>query len=110
MEINQLIKSNPLFNLFSSRLKRLGYKVVIKTLNNSLVVENNNYLSKIVNVYIVYDLDYSSRNTFNTSTLKNCLFGTTDIIKNTGKCNYMYSDYAISSDRAGTSSFGNDFV
>lgn len=38
------------------------------------------------------------------------MFGTTDIIKNTDKCNYMYSDYAISSDRAGTSSFGNDFV
>ena len=55
-----------LFNLFSPRLKRLGYKVGIKLLNDSLVVENNNYLTKIVNFYIVYDLDYWPRIQFNT--------------------------------------------
>ena len=36
-----------------------------------LAVEQNNYLSKIVNVYIVYDLDDWLRNPTNNIKLKN---------------------------------------
>ena len=39
-----------------------------------LAVEQNNYLTKIVNVYIVYDLDAWPRNSTNNSKSKNCLF------------------------------------
>ena len=37
-----------------------------------LVVEENNYVSKIVNVYVVYDLYTWPKNPLNNYTLKNC--------------------------------------
>ena len=53
-----LFKSNlkPLLNLLQPTIKQFGYKVAIPLVNNSLTVENNNYLTKIVNVYIAYGL------------------------------------------------------
>ena len=72
-----------------------------------LIVENNNHLTKLVNVYIVSDS--WPRNLLNTFTLKNCLFGATNITKNNDKSNYKYSDYGIVFDGKGTWSFRNDF-
>ena len=46
-----------------------------------LAVEQNNYLSKIVTVYIFYDLDMWPRNPINNFKFKNCLFGATSIVK-----------------------------
>ena len=37
-------------------IKLSGYKMGIKFGKDPLAVEQNNYLTKIVNVYIVYDL------------------------------------------------------
>ena len=45
-----------------------------------LVVEKNSYLTKIVNVYIVYNS--WPRNLTNNSKFKNCLFGETNMAKN----------------------------
>ena len=53
--------------------------------NNPLVAQQNNYLTKIVNVYIVYDLDVWPRNPTNNFNFKNCLFGATSIAKNSDK-------------------------
>ena len=50
-----------------------------------LVVQQNNYTTKIVNTYIVYDLDNCLKNMHNNFTLKNCLFGVTSIVKNGDK-------------------------
>ena len=50
-----------------------------------LAVEQNNYLTKIVNVYIVYDLAAWPRNLTNNLKFKNCLFGATNILKNSDK-------------------------
>ena len=47
-----------------------------------LAVEQNNYLIKIVNIYIVCDLDAWSKILFTNFTLKNCLFGVTNTVKN----------------------------
>ena len=47
--------------------------------------KQNNYLSKILNVYIAYDLDASPRNPTNNFKLKSCLFGATNIVKNNYK-------------------------
>ena len=44
-----------------------------------LAVEQNNYLTKVVNVYIVYDLDAWPRNSTNVFKTKNCLFGVTNV-------------------------------
>ena len=46
-----------LFKRLSLSMKRFGYKVGIKFLNGSLVLENNNYLIKFVNIYFVFGLD-----------------------------------------------------
>ena len=47
-----------------------------------LAVEQNNYTSKIVNIYIVYVLGAWSKNPTNNFKFKNCLFGATNIVKN----------------------------
>ena len=74
-----------------------------------LAVEQNNYLTKIVNVYIVYDLDAQSRNPINNFRFKNSLFGATIIVKNSDREKYVYSGYRITFDSAGSQSFDNDF-
>ena len=58
-------------------------------------MEQINYLTKGVNVYIVCDVD-------------NCLFGATTIVKNGNKEKWLYSDFGIGFNETGESSFGND--
>ena len=53
----------------------------IKFDKDPLAVEKNNYLTKIVNVYIVYDLNAWPKIPLRNVTLKNCLFGATNIVK-----------------------------
>ena len=50
-----------------------------------LAVEQNNYTTRIVNVYIVYFLDAWPRNPTNNFKFKNCLFDTTNIVKSSDK-------------------------
>ena len=38
----------------------------------------------------------------------NCLFGATNIVKNSNKEQYVYSGYGIAFDSAGSGSFDND--
>ena len=80
----------------------------IKFDKDLLAVEQNNYLRKIVNVYIVYDLDAWPRNHTNNFEFKNCLFGATSIVKNSDKEKYVYSGYGITFDIADSWSFDND--
>ena len=53
----------------------------IKFDKDHLAVEQNNYLTKIVNVYIFYDLDKWARNPTNNFKFKNSLFGASNIVK-----------------------------
>ena len=57
----------------------------IKFDKDPLTVEQNNYLTKILNVYIVYDLDAWQRNPTNNFKFKNCLFEAANIVKNSDK-------------------------
>ena len=52
---------------------------------NILAVEQKNYLSEIVNVYIVCHLDALPRNPTNSFKFKNCLFGASSVVKNSDK-------------------------
>ena len=74
---------------------------------NPLPVEQNNYLTKIVNAYIVYNLAARPRNPTNNFKFKNYLFGATSIVKNSDKENYVYSGYGITFDSASSWSFRN---
>ena len=59
---------------------------------------------KVVNVYIVYETGASGSND-NDTTLKNCLFGTITLAKNTDIDKYGYSGYGIGFDRRSSFSF-----
>ena len=77
---------------------------------NRLAVKRNNYETKIVNVYIVYDLDICPKNSTNSFWFKNCLFGATSIVKNSEKEKWALSIYGITFDGAGSWNFGNGFA
>ena len=51
-------KLKPLYTAFLHCIKLSAYKLGIKFDKDPLVVEQNNYLTKIANVYIVYELDF----------------------------------------------------
>ena len=82
----------------------------IKCDKDPLAVEQNNYLTKIVNFYIVCDLEAWPKIPLRNLTLKNCLFGATNIVKNSDKEKYMYSGYGITFDGNGKWNFGNGYV
>ena len=82
-------KLKPLYITFLHNLKLSGYRIGIKFDKNTLAVEQNNYLTKIVNVYIVYELYTWPRNPTNNFKFKNCLFGATNIVKNSDKGMYV---------------------
>ena len=65
----ELFKSRlePLYKAFLPNIKRFGYKIRMQFNKTALVVQDNNYSHKIVDVYIAYDLDYCPRNLLNNS-------------------------------------------
>ena len=63
-------------------IERSGYKVGIKFDRDPLAVEQNNCVTKLVNAYIVHDLDNWSNNPLMNFTLKDCLFDATNVVKN----------------------------
>ena len=50
-------KLKTLYTAFVNSITLFGYRIWIKFDKDSSAVEQNNYLTKIVNVYIVYNLD-----------------------------------------------------
>ena len=79
-----------LYTAFLYSLKRSGYNMGIKFDKDLSAVKQNNYLTKIVNAYIVYDLVVWSRNPTNDFKFKNCLFGATYIVKNSDKKSFEF--------------------
>ena len=71
----------PLHGTFLPNIEYFGYKIGIQFNSTSLVVEQNSYTTKTLNVYIVYDLDNWPNIPLNTFILKNCLFGATNRAK-----------------------------
>ena len=67
-------------------------------------------MTKIINVYIAYDLDPWPRNPNNNFKFKNYLFEATNIVKNSNQEEYVYSGYRITFDSAGSWTFDNDFT
>ena len=107
--------------IFSSKLKRIytaflqsikfsGYKLGTKFDKDPLPAERNNYVTKIGNACIVYELNAWPKNTTNNFRLKNCLFGATNRVKNDDKEKWVYSGYGIAFHGAGSWNFDNDFA
>ena len=93
-------KLKPLYTAFLNSMKLYEYRIGMKFDKDLLAVEEKIYLMKIVNVYIVYDLDAWPRNPTNNFKFKNCLFGATTIVKNNDKEKYVYNRYGITFDSA----------
>ena len=75
--ISKRVYTSKLKPLYTAFLHRLGVKLD----KGRFTVEQNNYVTKIVNAYIVYDLNAWPNNTLSNFKLKNCLFITTIIVK-----------------------------
>ena len=100
----------PVYTLFLHIIKLSGYKMGIRFDKDHLAAEQNNYLTKTIDVYIVYDLEPWLRNHTNNFKFKNCLFGATNIVKNSDKEKYVYSGSRITFDSVGSWGFVNDFA
>ena len=79
-------------------IKNFGYKIEIQCNSTPLVAEQNNYINKTVNAYIVNDLDDWN---FSNITLKNCLLGATNVRKYNDESKYAHSNYGIAFDGKG---------
>ena len=82
-------------------IKLSEYRIGIKF--DKDLLEQNSCFTKILNVYILHDLDTWPRNPITNFKFKNCLFGATTIVKN------AFSGYEITFDSAGFRSFENYF-
>ena len=86
-------KLKPIYTAFLHSMKLSVYRARIKTDNDVLAIIQNNYVTKIVNKYIVFELDVWRRIPLNNFKLKNCLFGATNTLTN--KNGEVYSGYGI---------------
>ena len=91
-------KLKPLHTSFWHSIKLSGYKMGIKFDKDPLAVEQINYLTKIIIVYIVYYLAVWPRNPTNNFKFKNYLFEATNIVKNSDQ----KSMYILDTDSAGS--------
>ena len=66
---------------------------------------NLDTLGKIVNIYIVYEINKKTSTTSSDPTLENCLFGAVTLTKNINIDKYGYSGYGIEFDRRSSFSF-----
>ena len=91
-------------------IKYFGNKIGIQFNNTPIVIEQNNYTSTVVYVYIVSDLDNWPKIPPQNFSLKKIftLFGATNIVKANHKEKYGYSDYGIAFNGKGEWNFGND--
>ena len=75
-----------------------------------LAVEQNNYLTKIVNFYIVSDIDAWPTIPLRKFTLNKCLFRATNIIRNSDKEKYVHTGSRKAFDGKGEWRFRNDYA
>ena len=67
----------------------------IKFDKDTLAVKKNDYATKIINACIAYDLDTWRNNPSRNFKLKNCLFGATNVVKNSYKEKGVHGGYGI---------------
>ena len=89
---------NPALNYYGTKIR---VKFTGSCLKQSKISYNH---GKVVNIYIVYELEASSSH-FDDPAIKNCLFGAITFTKNVDIDKYRYSGYGIGFDRGGSFSF-----
>ena len=99
-----------LYTAFLNSIKLSSWRTGIKADKEPLAVEQNNYLTKIVNIYIVYDLGPWPKVPLRNFTLKNYLLGAASVVKISDKERYVHSGYGIAFDGNGERSFDNEYA
>ena len=102
-------KLKPLYTAFLNSINVSQYRIKKKNDKDPLAVEQNSYLTKILNVQIVYDLDAWPKNSNNNFKFKNYLFKATNIVKNNDKKACIQWIW-VAFDSASSQSFDNDFA
>ena len=85
-----------LFFLCNILLFCIAVNLGIKFDKDSLVVVKNIYPTKVVNGYIVYELDTCAKISLNNFKIKDCLFGVTNIVTNNHKAQWDNSSLSHS--------------
>ena len=101
-----IITPSSRINFFSPSLNYLRTKIRIKFNRSCLKQDKITYThGKIVNIYIVYEINKNDNTISSNPTLENCLFGAVTLTKNVNIDRYGYSGYRIGFDRKGCFSF-----
>ena len=88
---------------FSSSIDYAGNKIRVKCNGSCLKISYTH--KKIVNIYIVYEINKKDSTIISDLALENCLFGAVTLTKNANIDKYGYSGYGIGFDRRGEFSF-----
>ena len=75
----------PQYTHFFHSIKCFGHLIGIKLIYGSFSCRTKKYAAKIINAYIVYELDTWPKNPLENFTLKNFQFGATSILKSSNK-------------------------
>ena len=93
-------------NFLTSSLNYVGIKIRGKFNGSCLKQDKVTYThGKIVNIYIVYEINKKDNTVTNDPKLENCLFGAVTLTKNADIDKYRHSGYGIGFDRKGSFSF-----
>ena len=93
-------------NFLTLSLNYLDTKIRVKFSGSCLKQNKTTYThGKIVNIYIVYEINKKDNTVISNPTLENCLFGAVTLTKNADIDKYGYSGYGIGFDRRGSFSF-----
>ena len=95
-------------NFLTPSLNYLGTKIRVKFSGSCLKQDKVTYThGKIVNIYIVYEINEKDNTIISDPTLEDCLFGADTLTKHVNIDKYGYSGYGIGFDRKGSFSFPN---
>ena len=95
-------------NFLTPSLNYLGTKIRVKFSGSCLKQDKVTYThGKIVNIYIVYEINKKDNTVISNPTLENCLFGAVTLTKNADIDKYGYSGYGIGFDRKESFSFSS---
>ena len=93
-------------NFLTPSLNYLGTKIRVKFSGSCLKQDAITYThGKIVNIYIVYEINKKDNTVVSDPTLENCFFGAVTLTKNADIDKYGSSGYGIGFDRKGSFSF-----
>ena len=93
-------------NFLAPSLNYLGTKIRVKFSGSCLKQDKLTYThGKIVNIYIVYEINKMDNTIISDPALENCLFGAVTLTKHVNIDKYGYSGYGIGFDRKGSFSF-----